>query len=210
MTTRLAEFLKGTLYALILFLLFLAVKGLFRLRVKGQRRVDRKGSYILVARHRSYWDIPFVAVALGWRNRIHFIARQSLRKNPVFKPLLRLYTTTIDREHFTRRDFRRTLASIRRERLIGIFPEGTTKRRVDAKSGAVHFARLTGKPFLPINIRAKGPYPPSYPFRFPRVTVSIGEALSLAELEAGLDHQGAGAKRNLLLSQQLMERVDAA
>jgi len=210
LTTRLVELLKGSLYALILFLLFLVAKGLFRLRVKGRERIDRMQSYIVVARHRSYWDIPLLALALGWRNRIHFIARQSLRKNPVFKPLLRLYTTTIDREHFTRVDFRRTLESIRRERLIGIFPEGTTKRRVDAKSGAVHFARLTGKPFLPININAQGPYPPSYPFRFPRVTVSIGKALNLAELEAGLDHQEGGAKRNLLLSQQLMERIDAA
>ncbi len=210
MTTQFVEFLKGTLYASILFVLFLVAKGLFRLRVRGRQRVGRKGSYIVVARHRSYWDIPFVVLALGWRNRIHFIARKGLRKNPVFKPLLRLYTTTIDREHFTLSDFRRTIESIRRERLIGIFPEGTTKRRVDAKSGAVHFARLTGKPFLPINIEAQGPYPPRYPFRFPRVTVSIGEALSLAELEAGLDHQEGGAKRNLLLSRLLMERIDAA
>jgi 1-acyl-sn-glycerol-3-phosphate acyltransferase len=204
------RFLKGTLYALILFLLFLVAKTLFRLRVRGRRWVKRGKSYIVVARHRSYWDIPFVVLALGWRNRIHFIARKALEKNPVFRPLLPLYTTRIDREHFTRADYRRALESIRRERLIGLFPEGTTKQQVDAKSGAVHFARLTGKPFLPINIEAQGPYPPRYPFGLPRVTVSIGQPLGLAELEAALDHQARGAKRNLLLSQYLMERIDAA
>jgi len=167
----------------------------------------RDTGYIIVARHRSYWDVPLLVVAFGARNRIHFIARKGLLKNPVFNPLIKLYTTTIDRDHFTRADFRRALAAVRRERLIGIFPEGTTKGGADAKAGAIHFARLSGKRLLPVNIRVKGPYPPRYPFCFPQVTVSIGRPVSVAELEEGRKATSR-AEEAQRMSERLMALVD--
>jgi 1-acyl-sn-glycerol-3-phosphate acyltransferase len=206
---RLKKFLVNSLYTVLLLLLFLPIKVLFRLRIRGREMIKRKEGYIIVARHRSYWDIPLLVEAFGWRNHIHFIARKGLRKNPVFRPLLKLFSTTIDRNHFTKTDFRRTLEAVRRERLIGIFPEGTTKYGVDAKGGAIRFAQLADKKFLPVNISVRGPYPPRYPFHFPRVTVTIGEAISVSDLEAALKCGQREANHNLLLSQQLMERVDA-
>jgi len=171
--------------------------------------LNRDTGYIVVARHRSFWDIPLLAVAFGIRNRIHFIARKGLLKNPVFNPLIKLYATAIDRDHFTRADFRRVLEAVRRERLIGIFPEGTTRESADAKAGAIYFARLSGKPLLPVNIRAKGPYPPRYPFGFPQVTISIGRPISVAELEKETE-AASRAERIQRMSQRLMELVDAA
>ncbi len=171
--------------------------------------LNRDTGYIVVARHRSFWDIPLLAVAFGIRNRIHFIARKGLLKNPVFNPLIKLYATAIDRDHFTRADFRRVLEAVRRERLIGIFPEGTTRESADAKAGAIYFARISGKPLLPVNIRANGPYPPRYPFGFPRVTISIGRPVSAAELEEETEATSR-AERTQRMSQRLMELVDAA
>lgn len=206
---RLKEFLVSSLYAVIVFLLFLPAKVLFRLRVRGKGEIDPDEGYIVIARHRSYWDIPMLAMALGWRNRIHFIARKGLQKKPLFRPLLKLFTTVIDRDNFSKTDFRSILESFRRERLIGIFPEGTTKDVADTKAGAIHFARLTNKKLLPVNIAIRGPYPPRYPFAFPRMTISIGKAFSLSELEADLVCADGRAGQNRLLSTRLMERVDA-
>ncbi len=210
MTRRLKEAFKATFYALLVFFLRVVTKILFRLRVRGRERVQQGGSYIAVARHRSYWDIPLLAVAFGWKNRIHFIARRGLMRNPLFNVLIRLYATAIDRENFTKGDFRRMLESIRRERLIGVFPEGTTRRAVDAKAGAIHFARLTGKELLPVNIGAVGPYPPRYPFRFPRITISIGHPFAASELEEGEATSTSRAERYHFLGERLMRRVDAA
>lgn len=208
MTHRLQEGVKGGLYALIVFLLHLLARVLFRLRVTGRNMLNRGTGYIIVARHRSYWDIPLLAVALGMRNRIHFIARKGLLKNPLFHLLIKLYATAIDRDHFSRADFRRLLDAVQRERLIGIFPEGTTKAGADAKAGAIHFARLSGKELVPVNIKAEGPYPPRYPFRFPRVTISIGRPVPVTALDDGT---GTGrVERERRMSQRLMELIDAA
>ncbi len=148
-------------------------------------------------------------IAFGCLHRIHFIARKGLLKNPVFMPFVRLFSTTIGRENFTRDDFRRTLKSFRNERIIGIFPEGTTRSRGDAKAGAIRFARHTEKELLPVRVEARGPYPPRYPFHFPQVTVSIGKTFSVSDLEAEIAPTEGRANHNLLLSKRLMERIDA-
>jgi 1-acyl-sn-glycerol-3-phosphate acyltransferase len=98
--------------------------------------------------------------------------------------------------------------AVRRKRLVFIFPEGTTRHRVDAKGGAVYFASAAGKRILPINIRAVGPYPPKYPFRFPRVTVSIGAPIAVADLEGKGDVRRSEKLRDM--SERLMEKVDCA
>ena len=211
MFRRLKSELKNGFYYIIAWSLSVLLKVLFRFRVCGRENVKRDGTYIAVARHRSYWDIPMMLAALGARNRIHFIARRELmKKNPIVQLAMRVYTTIIDQESFTKADFRRMLEAFKRERLIGLFPEGTTKRRVDASAGAVHFASLTRKEFLPVNIRPRGPYPPRYPFRYPRVTVSIGTPFSVDDLDTETLAKEARSERYRRMSVRLMERVDTA
>jgi len=209
-TQRLSNLFRDGVYALVIFTLGLPVFILFKIRVRGREHLDAGKEYIIVSHHRSYWDIPLIAVALGARNRIQFIAREGLKKNPIFRPLLHLFSTTIDRENFGKRDFRRVLQAIRKERLVGIFPEGTTSTRAKAKTGVIHFARLTRKLLLPVHITATGPYPPRYPFRFPRITVSIGRAISLSELERKIPIlPQKPSERASVLTEHLMELIDA-
>ncbi len=211
MTRRLGVVAKSGIYVVVVVLLSLVVRVLFRLRVQGRANVKRDEGYIAVARHRSYWDIPLLAAAMGIRNRIHFISRKGLMKsNPLVQPLIRTFSTIIDRENFSRSDFRRMLEAVKVERLVAIFPEGTTRERADAKAGAVYFAGLCGKAIVPVNITPEGPYPPKYPFRFPRVTVSIGAPVTVEEL--GCETGGSEPRSHKLreMSDRLMERVDRA
>jgi len=205
---RLGIAFKNGLYTVFVVLAGVALRILFRLRVEGRSNVSRSEGYIVVARHRSYWDIPMVTAALGATNRVHFIARKGLMKsNPLVQPLIRAYSTVIDREHFGLADFRQVLDAVGRKRLVFIFPEGTTRHRVDAKGGAVYFASAAGKRILPINIRAVGPYPPKYPFQFPRVTVSIGAPIAVADLEGEADVRRSEKLRDM--SERLMKKVDS-
>ena len=64
--------------ALIVFLLVIPTRLFFRVKVHGRKRLAAGGEYIVVARHRSYWDVAVLAVALGWPNRVHYIARKGL------------------------------------------------------------------------------------------------------------------------------------
>lgn len=203
--------LKNGIYSTLTILSAVILRTAFRLRVRGRQNLKPTGEYIIVARHRSYWDVFVLATAIGVFRRIHFIARKGLmRSNPLAQSVVRAFSTIIDRESFGRSDFREMLQAIRRERLVAIFPEGTTKRSVDAKVGAVRFAALAKKEILPVNISAEGPYPPKYPFRFPKLTVSIGTPFSADELAAEDGGQDTRAERTQAMSQELMVRVDNA
>ena len=203
--------LKNGLYAFVTVLSAVIVRVAFRLRVRGKGNFDPDGEYIIVARHRSYWDVFVLATSFGAFRRIHFIARKGLmRGNPLVQPVIRCLATIIDRERFGRSDFREMLEAIKRERLVGIFPEGTTREHVDAKAGAVRFATLTQKKILPVNIRANGAYPPHYPFGFPRLTVSIGAPFSAQDLAQRVGEIESRAERTQAMSRELMLRVDNA
>jgi len=102
------------------------------------------------------------------------------------------------------------LAAMKGERLIGLFPEGTTRAEVDAKAGAVHFAQLTGKRILPVNIQSDGPYPPEYPFKLPRLSVSIGEPFDVSDLAVAVGEEATRSEKIQRMSEQLMVRVDNA
>jgi 1-acyl-sn-glycerol-3-phosphate acyltransferase len=144
-------------------------------------------------------------------NRVHYISRKGLmRGNPILQPILRTFSTIIDRENFGKDDFRRMLTAMKRERLIGLFPEGTTREQADAKAGVIHFAKLTGKRILPINIASSSAYPPRYPFRFPRLTVTIGESFAVGDLCDSETDADTRAKQYQEMSDRLMLRVDNA
>jgi len=202
---------KNGLYAFITLLCLVALKAFFLIRIRGKQNIDKSAEYIIVARHLSYWDAPVVAVALGIFNRVHFISRKGLMHgNPLLQPILRTFTTIIDRENFSRGDFRKMLEAMKRERLIGLFPEGTTQGQVDAKAGVIHFAKLSGKRILPVNIISAGPYPPDYPFRFPRLTVSIGKSFAVEDLHNNKRDVNTRAEQYQQMSAQLMALVDNA
>ena len=158
MTHRLIRICKATLYWFIFLLAYTLTKVLFRLRVHGRNMIRRGQGYIAVARHRSYWDAPILAAAVGWPNRLHFVARKGLlRKLPVLMPFIRLFSTMIDRDAFRLADYRRLRAAVKRERLIGIFRKArhaiaSSPRRglsTSLASPASRFCRSTSKRRVP-------------------------------------------------------------
>jgi 1-acyl-sn-glycerol-3-phosphate acyltransferase len=204
----LADRLRDALYAVLLTLLLVPViYPLFRLRVSGRRNLRTRG--ILVARHRSYWDIPVLCVAAGPFNRIGFIARRGLLKNPVFAPFVWGFATVINREDFGLRDFRKAMRAAERNRLIGIFPEGTTRPGAKPKPGAIRFAELMKRPLIPANLIPRGPYPPNYPFGFPRVEVRFGRPITVEELSQDLPPGTDKRERYRILTERLMEIIDS-
>jgi len=204
----LADRLRDLLYGLLVVIVTPVIWLLFRLRVRGREHL--KGGGILVARHRSYWDIPVLCVACGPCHRIGFLARRGLLKNPVFAPFVWGFATVIDREAFGLRDFRKAVLTARRVPLLGVFPEGTTRPGARPKPGAIRFAELLGRPLIPANVIPHGPYPPSYPLGFPKVEVRFGRPFSVEELAQGLPEDIPRKERHQLLAERLMERIDAA
>lgn len=211
MQAKLADRIRDVLYALLAIVLWPAIKVLFRLKVSGWENLAVGG--ILAAPHRSYWDTVVLGVACGPFRRITFLARHGLLRNPILGPLVLLFAVPINRESFRVDDFRRSVAAARRARLVGIFPEGTTRPGADPKVGAVRFAELLGRPLIPANIVPHGPYPPRrflrIPVHFPRIEVRIGAPVTVAELGRDLPANLSRSERHRALTTRLMELIRA-
>lgn len=200
---------KDWLYRFLAVLVGIAVRVLFRFRVRGRENIPLQGGFLVVARHRSYWDIPLVAIALGGRHRIHFVARKTLlHENKFLAFFVRLFAITIDREHFQVEDMRKVLEAIKSGKIVGIFPEGTTQRPQRAHPGVIRFAERTGSEFVAVRLEARGPYPPKYPFRWPQITAYISAPFSLRDLEFDLGEISDRHERYHKLADLLMERID--
>lgn len=204
-----ADRLRDALYALLVILVSPVIYGLFRLRVRG--RGNLRGGGILVARHRSYWDIPIVCVACGPFRRVHFVARRGLARNPLFAPFVLGFATVIDRDRFGPDDLKRMIRAARRYGLLGIFPEGTTRPGAEPRTGAVRLAEMLRRPLIPVNIVTQGPYPPrKFPPRFPRIAVYIGRPFPVGALAEGLPEGLSRPERYRRMAARLMERIDSA
>jgi 1-acyl-sn-glycerol-3-phosphate acyltransferase len=211
------ELCKAVIYFVNTYILWIVAKVLFNVRIQGKEKAEKGKEYIIVARHRSYWDIPLLAIALGGWRKIHFISQIKMLKNPFFYLFIKGYSTIINRDNFKREDFRKIVEALKKNKLIGIFPEGTTRIKREAKTGIIYFAEISGKEVLPINIQAQGSYPPRYPFCFPRISLSIGTPFTIDELkrEEALSlrqEQITTQKRRYYqrLTELVMERIDSA
>jgi len=204
----LIELGKEIFYRFGTLILTIVSKVIFRLKVCGKENIPNRG-FILIARHRSFWDIPLMIVALGWRRRIYFVARKTLVDDYFWlRPFVKGYALMIDRENFKKGDFVKVIRACEEGKIVGIFPEGTTKGSGKIRLGVARFAELTGREILPVRLSAKGPYPPKYPFGFPKITIWIGQPFNLKDLEHKVDGFKGRKERYEKLSMLLMERVD--
>lgn len=185
------ETVHRVLYSFLLVVFSFLVPALFfRLKVKRQSRISRRDNFIVSGvPHESWWDIPFLARALGWKKQIRFIPRDDLsiiRYLPFLKPLLLM----VNKENPTRSQLTNILRSLREKRTIGIFPEGSRKESFKkANPGVIRFSKNTGVPILPIRIKA----PPEFSYSsgswknfFPlglKIQVRIGEPRTFDKLK---------------------------
>ncbi len=206
-----SKFLNRVSYRVLALILTAATKILFRTRIVGRENIPPNGA-IVVARHRSFWDIPLVAVAIHWNRQVTFVARQTLNDDhPILRPVLAGFSITVNRENFSLSDFKLVMKAIRANKLVAIFPEGTIQQTEKVFPGVIRFAEQTGKNFLPIRFKIrKGQYGPKYPFGFPALTLVVGRPFSVRDLAFDLTGQESKQERYLQLSELLMRRIDNA
>lgn len=201
---------KRVCYFLTYSFAYLMALILFRIRIKGRDRLPRTKNWLVVARHKSYWDPPLIGLAFGPTNVTHFIARRGLLKNPIFALPVKAFSTTINRDNFGKSDLKKMLTALKNEEIVCILPEGTTKGTSSPKKGAVKMAERTGRDFIPVKIKAST-YPPRFPNLFPQIDVIIGHPFKIEDLkrESEID-QGTSTPEDEYetLSHKLMEKID--
>ena len=129
-----------------------------KLTADGLENVEGGRSYIVMANHRSMYDIPVVHYLLGRGRDLRWIAKQEILRVPVFGWAYRVSRhVAIDREN--RAAAIETLKRAAEESRAGvsfvIMPEGTrstTGELLPFKRGGFHLALDTGLPILPVAI----------------------------------------------------------
>lgn len=129
-----------------------------KLSVDGLQHVAAGRSYIVMANHRSMYDIPAVHYLLGRERDLRWVGKRELTRVPVFGWAFGMSRhVAIDRQN--REQAVRSLQRAATESSGGVsfvvMPEGTRSRDrslLPFKKGGFHLAIDTGLPILPVGI----------------------------------------------------------
>jgi 1-acyl-sn-glycerol-3-phosphate acyltransferase len=93
-------------------------------RVFGLENVPEKGGVLLASNHQSYLDPVLVAMVLP--REMHFMARRTLFRNPVFRAIIVSYNAfAIERDSADVKGVKSAIARLEAGNILLVFPEGT-------------------------------------------------------------------------------------
>ncbi len=148
---------EPTLYRVIRRPLSAIFKAIYKPTVTGKRNIPESGRIILAGNHTNYFDCLLVACAT--KRCVHYLAKDELMKGPLGFVFKGLGIIPVNRRTKDRAAYLSALETLRDEKMIGIFPEGTINRTDDVimpfKFGAVKMARETDTKIIPFAITGK-------------------------------------------------------
>ena len=131
-----------------------ALRLLFPMEVVGRDHVPETGALIVYGNHISLRD-P-IAVAIGFRRPIHFMAKKELFSGKFFNRLFRsLGAFPVDRGGSDMNAIRSSLSVLKESEVLGIFPQGTrdlSKGHMKMENGVSLIALKSGATLVPVYI----------------------------------------------------------
>ncbi len=151
---------------------------LFFPTIVGRERIPKEGAIILAGNHISSFD-PLLVITSNKRV-IHFLGKIELFKTKFSSWFFHsVGVIPVDRKKKKNPEAMREAENVLKEGyVVGIFPEGTTRKGLKEmrpfKFGAVAMAKHTGTKIVPFGITG------SYKIFRKRITIRYGEALDLS------------------------------
>jgi 1-acyl-sn-glycerol-3-phosphate acyltransferase len=117
------------LYKFVRFLAFWAFTLIYKNKIYGLRHIP-KGPGLIAANHTSFLDPPVVSISFP--EEVHFLARKTLFKNPLFGALIRnLNSHPVSGQAEDIAVFKTIVGLLKQNKKVIIFPEG--QRTSDGK-----------------------------------------------------------------------------
>lgn len=175
-----------------------------RITIIGTDNVPFRGAVAIAGKHISpYFDVPIIGISL-WR-QVHFMARDGFFQFPIADWWMRAVGAfPVKRGKADRVALRQGITILKERRVLGVFPEGTTKNQTEDTLGKTYdglafmINHCEVKPFIiPVAI--------NYGRGFPRnIKVVFGEPVSCAtndrkqltdNIRVGIEHALADASK---------------
>lgn len=148
----------------------------FRINIKGKDKIPENGKLIICSNHISILDPVMLAIAIP--RPIVFMAKKELFENKILNKLFsNLGAFPVDRDESDLSAMRNSLKTLKMDKVLGIFPEGTRVKEFNletVKAGIGLIAVKSKSPVLPVYIDSK------YNI-FGKVNIRIGETIYLDE-----------------------------
>ena len=144
------------LYKILRPLITFVFKTFVRPKFIGLENIPEKGRVILAGNHTSIFDAPLLISST--KRNVHFLAKKELWKWPKRIIFGHLGLIPVDRKSRDGNALVTAERYLKKEKLIGIFPEGTTEKEghmLKFKKGAVKMAVDTNSPIVPFVITGK-------------------------------------------------------
>lgn len=169
---------EGSLfYSFIVVILRFLGRILYRIEIIGDENIPDGGRIIVAANHKSFLDPIFMMIAMNKR-RIIPVAKKELFDVFLLKNILKkLGVIPIDRSNPSITTIKTIINEIKKENILGIFPEGTRSKKdefLPAKPGVALFALKTKATVVPMSIVT------SYRV-FSKVRIVIGNPIDMDE-----------------------------
>ncbi|HLY09977.1 MAG TPA: lysophospholipid acyltransferase family protein [Planctomycetota bacterium] len=153
----------------------------WKFRVFGLENLPKEGGMLLASNHQSVLDPVLVAMVLP--KEMHFMARRTLFRNPIFRAIIVSYNAfAIERDSADVKGVKEAIRRLESGAILLVFPEGT--RTGDGsigrmKPGIGMLAERAAVPIVPVLIDgAYGVLPKGARFpRFGRISIVFGKPL---------------------------------
>lgn len=181
-------------------IVWVLIKILFKIEIKGLENIPEDGGFILASNHRSLPDPAFIAVKL--KPRVYFMAKKELFWWPFSVIIRALGAFPVKRGEGDHGAMDTATNIMRSGKILGIFPEGTRSKSGEPlrpKSGVAIIAKETKADVLPVGIHFEG----KLRFRS-KVTVTYGKLIKFEELELDGDTAPSAIKK---ASRLIMDRI---
>ena len=174
------EFFKKIGRVIVSFLILTYCRIVYRVKIIGKENIPQEGTLLFCGNHRTYLDPPLIIVTAG--RYMRFLAKEELRKNPLFAFLVFLYDGIyVKRDSKDITSLKTALKTLKDGKCVGLFPEGTRngleKNDGKIKNGAAYMALKTNAKVIPIGI--VGPAKP-----FTKNAIIYGKPLDFSEYAA--------------------------
>lgn len=149
------KILKKISRGLVIVVLNIVFRTIYRMKVIGTENIPKTGAYIFCGNHKSYMDPP--AIVVTNKRKMRFLAKEELKDNALFAFLGWAFECIwVKRDSKDIAPLKQSIATLKTGECLGIFPEGTrngmSKNNGELKSGAAYLSLKMKAPIIPIGI----------------------------------------------------------